>query len=51
VPAVDDTDILVTSLRSFGPEEQQQLLALLRRLISAMTGDQTTVASIRENIR
>ena len=51
VPAVDDTDILVTSLQSLSPAEQQQLLELLRRLISAMTGDQTTVASIRENIR
>jgi MarR family transcriptional regulator, organic hydroperoxide resistance regulator len=51
VPAVDDTDIVVTSLRSLGHEDQQQLLALLRRLISAMTGDATTVGSIRENLR
>ena len=51
VPAVDDTDILVTSLRSFSPDERQQLLAMLRRLISAMTGDAATVISLSENLR
>lgn len=51
VPAVDDTDILVTGLRSLSSEEQQQLLTLLRRLVNAMTGDTAIVASISENIR
>ncbi len=51
VPAVDDTDIVVTSLRSLDPEDQQRLLTLLRRMIGAMTGDQEIVGSIRENIR
>jgi DNA-binding MarR family transcriptional regulator len=51
VPAVDDTDILVTSLRSLSADEQWQLLVLLRRLISTMTGDAAMVGSISENLR
>jgi amidase len=51
VPAVDDADIFVTSLQSLSRDEQQQLLALLRRLITAMTGNAAAVDSIRENLR
>jgi DNA-binding MarR family transcriptional regulator len=51
VPAVDDTDIVVTSLLSLSPAEQQQLLGLLRRLISSMAGDTAMIGGLAMTIR
>ncbi len=39
VPAVDDSSVLVSALRSLSKEQQQQLLLLLRSFVSALTNE------------
>lgn len=51
VPPVDDTDIIVSSLLALNPEEQQSLLALLRRLVGAMAQDEESIRTLGATIR
>jgi DNA-binding MarR family transcriptional regulator len=51
VPPVDDTDTVVSSLRLLSPEDQQQLLVLLRKLIGAMAQDEQVIRDIEMTIR
>lgn len=46
VPLVSDTDSLILSLENLGTEATQDLLHLLRRLVTSLYGDEQAVESI-----